>query len=71
MGKIKECLSCSLACKSKTVNPTAEMRPSAETKQDFLHLYAHIVHVKYKTWDPNQAEAIPFLELLHTLGCSS
>lgn len=33
------------------------MRPSAETQQDFLHLYAYIVYVKYKMWDPNQAEA--------------
>ena len=31
------------------------MRPSTETQQDFLHLYAYIVYVKYKMWDPNQA----------------
>ena len=36
----------SLASKSKTVSPTAEMRPSAERQQDFLHVYAYIVYVK-------------------------
>ena len=50
--------SCCCACPSgasaaKSVSPTSEIRPSAESQQDFLHVYVYIVYVKWKMWDPN------------------